>query len=160
MGLPAGIYRVSHCIPPNCFRGPKLGDIRLTPACELLVPPDVIAFLWAGDTVALLEEDVTPMILPTGELRILVQLLYNNFPGSQCGWAPYSPDSTTTWFSHLQPFSLPPLALLSPPASSLELAPPPPPPSPPASSSSSTPQDTTTNEVGDHSTSTNPRPFQ
>ena len=59
MGLPAGIYRVSLRIPSKCFRGPKLGDIRLTPSCELFVQSDVIAFLWAGDTVALLEEDTT-----------------------------------------------------------------------------------------------------
>ena len=89
MALPPGIYTVTAIME---YKGPgKLGDIRITHHPEIRTVPEVIACLWAGDRVALLEQDTTPIRLPTGELRIFVHLVHNNWPKPQCGWMTYSP---------------------------------------------------------------------
>lgn len=97
MTLPFGTYIVTAIME---YDGPnKLGHIRLTHYPELCTPPEVIAYLWAGDRVALLEQDTTPIRLPTGELRTLVHLVHNNWPKPQCGWVTYSRHPNTTWLS-------------------------------------------------------------
>ena len=78
MTLPPGTYIVTAIME---YDGPnKLGDIRLTHHPELCTTPEVIAYLWAGDRVALLEQDTTPIRLPTRELRILVHFVQTTGP--------------------------------------------------------------------------------
>ena len=124
--LAHGIYTVTAIMEHKGSR--KLGDMRVTYHQELRPKPEIVAYLWAGDRVALLEHDTTPTRLHTGELRIFIHLLANNWPRPQYGWVTHSPVPNITWLcleQHLMlhtaaptdPYYtsvLPPPALVSP----------------------------------------------
>ena len=128
--LAHGIYTVTAIMEHKGSR--KLGDMRVTYHQELRPKPEIVAYLWAGDRVTLLEHDTTPTRLYTGELRIFIHLLTNNWPRPQYGWITYSPVPNTTWLcleQHLMlhttapidPYyasALPPPLLVSPPFTS------------------------------------------
>ena len=129
--LAHGIYTVT-AVMVHKGASRKLGDMRVTTHQELRPKPEVVAYLWAGDRVTLLEHDTTPTRLYTGELRIFIHLLTNNWPRPQYGWITYSPVPNTTWLcleQHLMlhttapidPYyasALPPPLLVSPPLAS------------------------------------------
>ena len=98
--LAHGIYTVTAIMEYKGSR--ELGDMRVTYHQELRTKPEVVAYLWAGDRVALLEHDTTPTRLPTCELRIFIHLLINNWPRPQYGWVTYSPVPNTTWLCREQ----------------------------------------------------------
>ena len=74
-----------------------------------LAPSAVVAYLWAGGTVILLQNDTEAVLLPTGDARISIQLMCNNWPFAQAGWVTCSPDLLTTWFSSILPPPLYPI---------------------------------------------------
>ena len=95
--LAHGIYTVTAFMVHKGGASHKLGDMRVTTHQELRPKPEVVAYLWAGDRVTLFEHDTTPTRLHTGELRIFIHLLINNWPRPQYGWITYSPVPNTTW---------------------------------------------------------------
>ena len=127
--LAHGIYTVTAFMVHKGGASHKLGDMRVTTHQELRPKPEVVAYLWAGDRVTLFEHDTTPTRLHTGELRIFIHLLINNWPRPQYGWITYSPVPNTTWLcleQHLMlhttapidPYyasTLPPPLLVAPP---------------------------------------------
>ena len=95
MALPSGKYRVTLSLPEDSFfwrwhGGKKLGDIRVTPTCELFDEPEVVVMLWAGDIVVLDHRCNRPRILPTGEARIFIRTS-DGYGSWLSGWITYDP---------------------------------------------------------------------
>ena len=100
--LPTGIYIVTNYIPDGNFSGTKLGDIRLAASWELPVLK-VVAYLLRGDYV-LHDGDNVSKRLPTGEIRFMVHPVgpYWSISQIQSGWATFSPEGISAWFSLYQ----------------------------------------------------------
>ena len=105
MVLPSGKYRVTLSLPEDSFfwrwhGGKKLGDIRVTPTCELFDEPEVVVMLWAGDIVVLDHRCNRPRILPTGEARIFIRTC-DGYGSWLSGWITYDPCwLKPTWFGN------------------------------------------------------------